>query len=449
VHYLLHFFISGIFLGSLIFNYIPNINIVFLLSFLSVNIFISSLIKNSKYLKLTSLLILISSITLLRGILIFPLPEIPHTKETSFSGTIVSEPDIRETTTRLVVDVENYNEKIILITNHYPKRNIGDVLEFSGKIKLPENFENENGIEFDYINYLAKDRIFSFIYRPKISLIEESEGGIVNKIFWIKNSFLEKIQSTIPSPESELLGGILLGTKRSLGSDWEEKFRKTGLIHIVVLSGYNITIIADAIFRFFGFLPKIFSVTLSVICIIIFAIMVGSGATIIRATIMTLLAVLARVTGRTYAVNRALFLAAGVMVFHNPMILIHDPSFQLSFLATLGLINLSDVVKKVLRFIPEKFELREISTATLATQISVLPLLLTMTGELSIVSPVVNILTLQVIPITMLLGFISGLASFINEQIGLYIGVLPYIFLKYILTIVDFFAGFEFAVWKF
>ena len=125
------------------------------------------------------------------------------------------------------------------------------------------------------------------------------------------------------------------------------------------------------------------------------------------------------------------------------------PSFQLSFLATLGLINLGEFVKKFLKFIPEKFELREISTATLSTQITVFPLLMKMTGELSIVAPIVNILTLQVIPITMLLGFLSGLIAFVNENLGVIAGFLPFLFLKYVLLVVDFFAKFEFAVWKF
>jgi hypothetical protein len=72
-----------------------------------------------------------------------------------------------------------------------------------------------------------------------------------------------------------------------------------------------------------------------------------------------------------------------------------------------------------------------------------------MTGELSLVAPIVNIITLQVIPITMLLGFIGGLVTFVSESAGLYASLLPFLFLKYILIIVDFFAGFEFAVWKF
>lgn len=406
---------------------------------------------------LVSCFLIVISLVLLRGHIIFQEPNIPKYpgEKISVIGTIISEPDIRETSTRLIVDIDRIefndrkiytNEKTIIIVPPYPSYEIGEKIKSTGKFKIPENFENDKGIKFDYINFLAKDKIYSLSYYSKIKKLDTEQNKHPTRwIFKVKQKFLENIQKIIPSPESELLGGVLLGTKRSLGKELEDKFRVTGLIHIVVLSGYNITIIADAIFRFFGFLPKLFSTILGVSSIIIFAIMVGSGATVVRATTMTLLAILARISGRTYNVNRALFLAAALMVWHNPMILLHDPSFQLSFLATLGLINLSPFVKKILFFIPQKFELREISTATLSTQASVLPLLMKMTGELSIVAPIVNILTLQIIPITMLFGFIAGLGTFISEKIGLAFGFIPYLFLKYILFIVNLFSSFEFA----
>lgn len=409
-------------------------------------------------------------ISFFRFKIIFKEPILPKYAEQNISiiGIIKNEPDVRDTTTRITLTalwMENkyqkifLDEKIILTIPIYPERKIGEKIKVTGKILLPKNFQNENGIEFDYINFLAKDKIYSLMYRPKIEILDDltdkksSEYSvklfILKNIFKIKQNFLEKLQQVLPSPEAELLGGILLGTKRSLGKELEENFRRVGLIHIVVLSGYNVSIIAEGILRFFSFLPKILSASVGAISILIFAIMVGSGATVIRATIMALLALYARVTGKNYAVNRALFLAGAIMIIHNPMILLYDPSFQLSFLATLGLINLGNIIKKILKFIPEKFQFREISSATISTQIAVLPMLIKMTGELSIVSPIVNIITLQVIPITMLLGFLAGVFAFINQTIGLFVAFLPFLFLKYILMIVNFFAELSFAVWVF
>lgn len=464
--YFLHVFVLGTIFGSLFYNFYPkSFWLVFVLSFLFL---ILGIFRTHKIYFLISIGFFVCGNVIIRGTSAFPKPYLPELEDQKITivGQVVAEPDIRENNTRLIIQAEKIidrnrweklNEKMIVVTPSYPEIEIGQKLKISGKIQIPQNFENDNGIEFNYINYLAKDRIYSQIYYPQVrrnlenkddfknSLLKKYSIGIAKYIFRVKKVFLEKIQRIIPSPEAELLGGILLGTKRSLGKELENNFRKTGLIHIIVLSGYNVTIIAEAIFRFFSFLPKGVATFLGVISVLVFMVMVGSGATVVRATIMTLLALTARITGRTYNVSRALFFAGAIMVFQNPMILVYDPSFQLSFLATLGIVYLGKPVEKILKFVPKKFELREIMAATLSTQFSVLPLLMKMTGELSIVAPIVNVLTLQVIPITMLLGFVSGLIGFINEFLGMYAGFFPYLFLKYILLVVNFFAGFEFA----
>jgi len=469
--YFIHSFIFGIIFGIYISNklstgvfLIPLVSILFLiLIFFYLTKIKNSTKENLAYRKsfLVLFIIFLSSTILILWRINYLEYEtkIPNfiDQKIEIEGEVIGEIDIRAFNSRIKVRAtklvnDDYilrtKENLIIVTNHFPKYQTGDKLTIYGKIQLPENFKNENGIEFDYVNFLAKDKIHSLIYYPKIELTKRPDFNLNRSIFLIKNKFLEKVQKTMPSPESELLGGILLGTKRSLGEELEEKFRIVGLIHIVVLSGYNITIIAEAIFRVLGFLPRFISAGLGIFSVIIFSVMVGSGATVIRSTIMTILALVARLGNQNYNVNRALFVSGGLMVFHNPQILLHDPSFQLSFMATIGLINFSDFVKKFLKIFPEKFEIREITSATLSTQIAVLPLLTKMTGEISLVAPIVNIITLQVIPITMLLGFIAGVSSFANETLGLILAYPPYLFLNYILSIVDFFAQFSISTIK-
>lgn len=464
--YLVHSFIFGIISAVLFSNYFFvsfELIIFFVLIQFTLLSFLFILKTNQSTNKKNIILIIIFlaslSVTLWRIDSLKYTPVIPTfvDEKIEMAGEVSGEIDIRSFNSRIRINIKEIilddaimktNEKILAVTNHFPQYKTGDKVRLAGKINLPENFNNENGIEFDYINYLAKDNIYSSTYYPKIELVDRPERNLNRLIFSIKDSFLGEVQKIMPSPESELLGGILLGTKRSLGEDLEEKFRIVGLIHIVVLSGYNITIIAEAIFRVLGFLPRFISAGLGIFSVIIFSIMVGSGATVIRSTIMTIIALVARLSNQNYNVNRALFVSGALMIFHNPEILLHDPSFQLSFLATIGLINFSDFVKKFIKFLPERFEIREITSATLSTQIAVLPLLTKMTGEISLVAPIVNIITLQVIPITMLLGFIAGVSSFANETLGLILAYPPYLFLNYILSIVDFFAQFSISTIK-
>lgn len=372
-------------------------------------------------------------------------------QEVSFVGVVTEEADEREDNTKLTVaikeikNLENLtakNVKVLLTVQRYPQFIYGDEILFSGVLQKPENFLTEGGREFDYVRYLGKDQIFYQVFYPQVELISSGQGNFLKeKLFSLKNSFLKKIKKTIPEPEVSLLGGLLVGAKQSLGKQLQDDFRKVGLIHIVVLSGYNVTIIAEFILGVFSFLPRLVGISLGALSIILFAVMVGGSVTIVRASLMALLVIFAKMTGRVNETTRALFLAGFIMVLHNPQIVVFDPSFQLSFVATLGLIFLSPKLNQFFKFIPARFYLRETISATLSTQIFVLPLLLYMTGELSLVAVIVNLLVLMLIPLTMLMGFLTGIFSFIFAWLSVPFSYLTYFLLAYELKVVEFFAG--------
>jgi len=249
----------------------------------------------------------------------------------------------------------------------------------------------------------------------------------------------------IPEPAASLLGGLVVGAKRSLGADWLEKFRTVGVIHIVVLSGYNITIVAEFIMRLLAFLPRQIGFGAGALAIMFFAVMTGGSATVVRASLMAVLVIIARATGRIYGITRALLLAGFLMVLHNPKILVFDTSFQLSFLATLGLIYLSPAIERRLGFIPEKLQLRQIAAATIATQVFVLPLLLFQMGTLSLIAVPANLLILPTIPWTMLFGFLAGAIGFVSQIFALPFAFLAYVLLAFQLKIVALFAALPFA----
>lgn len=371
-------------------------------------------------------------------------------------GMVNDEPDERENSVRLTVDFESaevgdlsyaVQSRGVVIVDFYPKYNYGDRLEISGKLQRPENFTNDLGREFDYINFLAKDGIYYQIFRPKIALMEEGQGNfVIENIFAFKNAFLERIKEAVPEPESSLASGLLLGTKQSLGAKTLDDFRIAGLIHIVVLSGYNITIVAEFLMSFFSyFLRKRIASIFGIVSIVLFVIMTGAGATIVRAGIMAILVIVARISGRNFDALRALFIAGLVMLIHNPKILLFDPSFQLSFMATLGLISVSPIISKYLHFLTDRFGLKELTASTVSTQIFVLPLLLYMMGQLSIVGLPVNLLVLVFIPYAMLFSFTTGFLGFIFSPLAIPFGFLGYLILAYIFKVVEIFASLPFA----
>jgi competence protein ComEC len=147
--------------------------------------------------------------------------------------------------------------------------------------------------------------------------------------------------------------------------------------------------------------------------------MVGLGATVLRAMLMSLLAILARYLGRPFDALRALFIAAFAMILWNPDLLLYDPSFQLSFMATFGLITLTPFFYTRLGFVTSKYGLQETVASTLAVQVFLLPILIYMSGFVSLVSFIVNILIPPLVPAIMLGGFITGLLGLLPSYLGL------------------------------
>ncbi len=371
------------------------------------------------------------------------------------SGLVDEEKGDGENNSQFVVSVkknESDNKtisskgRILLIADLYSSLHYGDEIILEGKIEKPENFQSQGGRTFDYVSYLAKDGIYYEMKNPKIEIVSSGHGGkIQGALYSLKSNFMEKINQAVPAPESALLNGILLGTKQALGKDLKNDFITTGTVHIVALSGYNVTIVAETIMQFFSFLPKIIAGYLGAISIIFFALMTGAGATVIRASIMSIFVIIARGTGRNYDIGRALVIAGLIMLVQNPWILAFDSSFQLSFLATIGLVYLEPRLEKFFLWIPEKLGLRELVTGTLAAEIFVLPFLVYQTGILSLVAFPANLLVLPLIPATMLFGFFAGIASFISGIIALPFSFASYALLHYELSTIRFFSSLPFS----
>ncbi len=375
--------------------------------------------------------------------------KLPTTNEkgvVSVTGLVTTEPDERDRDIRLTFRPDGsprFGEagsrgQVLLILPPLTNYHYGDRLQVTGKPEAPQVFETDLGRSFDYPSYLAARGIGAMMYQPKIERLSENNGSIiVTKLFILKSAFLHSLEKVLSEPQSSLLGGLIVGGKRALGEVWQERFRQAGLIHLVVLSGYNLTIIGVWAISFFTFLRLRRSLALAgaVVAIILFSIMVGGGASVLRAAIMALVAILARLTGRTYEAGRALFVAIIVMVAINPLILVSDIGFQLSCLATLGLIYGSSLVERWLQFVPTKFGLRGTITTTIAAQLAVLPWLLWVMGQVSPYALLSNILVVPIVPIAMLISAIIGLVGLIISPLAYLLAPLGYLISSYILTV--------------
>ena len=391
-------------------------------------------------------------------------------------GSIESEPEIKETGQILVVSVNSLRIAstsrtcatdflIRMKTKLYPRFAYGERVAFSGKLLAPINFDSGSDRSFDYKGYLAKDDIFFEIKSAVVSSLVSTETQLENSetgkgilelmtgrlkmipifLYNLKKNFVINLDKSLGEPHAALAAGLVVGEKAALGKDLLDDFRTVGLIHIVVLSGYNITIVADAMRRVLSFLPRVWGISVGGIGIALFGILVGGGATVVRSCLMASIALLADIIRRDYNVVPALMFVGLLMLIQNPMILLHDPSFQLSFLATLGLILLASPIEKRLTFITEKFGLRGIVASTIATQIFVSPYILYMMGQISLIGMVVNILVLPFIPITMLLVFLTGIGGMIFFPLAQFFSWGSFLLLTYELFMVGNFAKLPYA----
>lgn len=343
---------------------------------------------------------------------------------------------------------QNITGTIRLTSKNYPARNFGEKLEIKCELKTPAEFE-----DFSYKDYLARYHIYSVCYYPQIQEIQNLELNFWENLYLnffrpfaqLKQSIQYQFQILFPEPSSSFLSAILIGNKYEISDENLTKFATTGISHVIALSGLHITLLINFTFIIFGFLPKKLRIITTCIILVSFALLVGMSASVLRATIMGIIGLIALMNYRQNSSLKAICLAGFFMVLFNPKILLWDVGFQLSFLATTGIILIFPIFEKFLKFIPAKFNFRSLITLTLVAQISVLPILIYNFHSISIIAPLTNILIIPIIPLIMLFGFFATIISFLFIPLAKIIGIPAYLGIQYIFKIIDFLAQIPYA----
>ena len=363
-------------------------------------------------------------------------------KKINVAGVVDSDPEYRETYQRFYLKTQDV--RLLVSTDMYQKIFIGDHVVVSGELNLPESFVSESGRRFDYVNFPRAKSVVGIVSYATVHKGIDQPRGIKSRLGQIKRHYLKVIASHIPEPQSSLAGGITVGASDAMGEKSDRLFRRVGLTHIVVLSGYNVAIVVLALSTALAYLPYWLSATVSIGGIWLFVLLVGGSATIVRAGIMTMIAVVSRLYGSQLSGLTLLSLAVILMLVHNPLILLYDPSFQLSVLATIGILVVSPIIDPFFKRIPKKFGLREIVVTTLATQLTVIPWIVYLIGDFSVVSPLANVLVLPIIPIAMASVFLIYVLSTIWIM-SIIATLISFILLSYIFKVSEFIGSWQYA----
>lgn len=361
----------------------------------------------------------------------------------SYEGVAVADPDVREKNQRIALQVEKGDAQVgalavMPLANHV---SVGDRVRVYGTLSLPQPFETEHGRIFRYDKYLeARDIRFLIQYGSIRTIAPASPYSVPAMLARIKHAYLDGLARALPDLSSALAGGIVIGGKTGLGADLQDAFITSGLVQIIVLSGYNVMIVAEWVVIFFAHLglPRRLQFFAGGAALLLFVGIAGISATAVRAAIMAIIALYARATGRSYAASRALLVTVFAMLLWNPLYLCFDPGFGFSVAATAGIIWLAPIIEERLAawarrkgflrvmpsaafpkgkaersqksFSPSPFWINTLAT-TFAAQIAVLPLLLYSIGLLSLVALPANLLVNPFIPFTMAASALAGVVG--------------------------------------
>jgi competence protein ComEC len=381
----------------------------------------------------------------------------------SVEGTVQRYPDVRDTWTNLSLRVDQIELEgewrpvhgtILVRAQRFPEYHYGDRLRVAGQLETPPELEG-----FSYRDYLERKGVYSLIARPQIEFLAAGQGSpFWSGIYALKDRARLVVARLMPEPEASLLQGILLGVESGIPADLYEAYNTTGTSHIIVISGSNITIIAALFAAAFGrLLGKRRAYWFTVAGIVLYVLLVGADAAVVRAGVMGGLYVTALHLGRRATAYVSLFASAILLTFVNPLAL-WDVGFQLSFAATLGLILFTPGIESLFerglkRFVsPERAKealryLNDVLIVTLAAQILTTPLVIYQFGRLSLVAPLTNLLILPAQPPIMIWGgaaTLTGLVPFL-EPLARAIAWFPWLCLAYTNAVVRWMAGWPLA----
>jgi len=358
--------------------------------------------------------------------------------------------DVERGFNKLEVVVDTEKGMVLLTTDKYSPIGFKDRVGIKGKIEVPEKKDG-----FDYAGYLSKDGISATMYFPEVGIIEKGKSdnlfdSIVFVAISLKGRMGEEMRKYLPADLSPVMEGLILNNDAKMDKEMKNDLSRSGLSHIIAISGSHIVVFSAMLFEvllFLGLWRKQAQI-MAIVFTFIYVFLVGMPASAVRAGIMVSLLFLAQILGRQSFNLRTLVLAAFLILSFNPLLLKFDLGFQLSFLAVLGLILAGPVFNNWLNFVfKNRFDfVRELLAMTLSAQVFTIPLLIYSFGYFSVVSLVSNILTVPMTPLLMALGLLLPLFGMVLPFLAWAIAIPSIVLLWYLVCVVHISSQAPFAV---
>ena len=351
------------------------------------------------------------------------------------------------------VNGENFEGKTFVNisdeNNDFSMFNVGNIYKIKGNLRLP--FRASNPSQFDYGKYLRNFDVFTIVYAETsdceyIPSELPLKWRFMQKLNNVRNRILKTHANYLKSPNLEILGGVVFGDDAVSPPDYvKNSFTNSGLLHILAASGMNVAFIFGFWFYILSLLkvpykPRVIS---GMGVVILYTMMTGLGASVIRAALMLLFVLAGKLIDRDSHSISLLSFVAFLMLLYNPAFL-NDVGFQLSFLVTFGIVCTADVIMK--RFEENKIVYKVVGALLIpiVAQIWVIPLQMFYFNTISTYSFFANVSIMPFLSVISFGGFVSSVLSIISPIANFVCGIFDFI-LNFMLTalvwISNFFAS--------
>jgi competence protein ComEC len=390
-------------------------------------------------LALTGLIVLIAGLLYVNLIIVDYTKNLPIINNATVSGKVISYPKYDEEKISFILSTRRdkaYQEKLQVFCHFQSDIKKGDRLEIKGNLKPPNKPGNPG--EFDYASYLAHNHIYYLLaVEDRNNLRVVSREGAINS--WI-NTYRIKgeklINSVLPRQEAAVLLGMLLGQKENIESKQYSDFQKTGIVHIFAVSGLHVgfLLLLSVWFCSFFSLSRRSKFLIGISLMLVYGTIVGWPISVTRATIMATLGLLAYYMGRENTLLNSMGLAGTIILLIDPLALFKI-SFQLSFMATWGLIYLFPLIRKNLGY---QSRILDLALIPFCAQIAVLPLIAFHFNLFTPVSILSNIIITYLAGAVVIMGFVAFIFSALVPLIASFFLYPAGLIIELILLIADF-----------
>lgn len=270
----------------------------------------------------------------------------------------------------------------------------------------------------------------------KLSLIRRGDSWLDN----FRRKFIAGMQSVVPEPQASFGAGLLLGQRSTIPKEINDQLSITGLTHLVAVSGYNLTIIIMAARQLFGKGSKFQSTLAASLLMLIFVLLTGLSASIVRAALVSGLSLLAWYYGRKFKAILLIVLTAAITTAWNPFYLWSDIGWYLSYLAFFGVLVLAPIALQILGRGREPKLVGSLLAETISAQLMTTPIIMYIFGRVSNISLIANVMVVPLVPIAMLLTLFSGIAGMAAPVLGGWVAWPAKLLLTYMLDITGLFS---------